>query len=83
VILADTDVLIDFLAGVQPVASRMAAYAAPGRLQTSAVNSFELLSGAGEGRRAEFVRQLLAAVPILPRDRDESIDGVGDSTARP
>ena len=52
-ILADTDVLIDYLAGVQPVTSQIAGYAAAGRLQTTAITCFELLSGAGEGKRGD------------------------------
>ena len=39
-------------------------------LQTSAVTCFELLSGAREGRRGDQVRRLVAAIPILPLDRD-------------
>ena len=49
-ILADTDVLIDYLAGVQPVTAEIAGYAANERLQTTAITCFELLSGAGEGK---------------------------------
>lgn len=36
-ILADTDVLIDYLAGAQPIMNRVTSYAASGRLQTSAI----------------------------------------------
>ena len=68
-ILADTDVLIDYLAGVQPVKAQIASFAEADRLQTSAVTCFELLSGMGEGKRAEAVRQLIAVVPVLPLDR--------------
>jgi tRNA(fMet)-specific endonuclease VapC len=69
VILADTDVLIDYLAGVQPVADWLAAYAEASRLETSAISCFELLSGAREGKRGEQVRRLLAILPVLPLDR--------------
>jgi predicted nucleic acid-binding protein len=37
-ILADTDVLIDYLAGAQPIMNRVTSYAAAGRLQTSAIS---------------------------------------------
>jgi tRNA(fMet)-specific endonuclease VapC len=69
VILADTDVLIDYLAGVQPVRDRVAAYVDTEQLQTTAVNCFELLSGAGPGRRGQAVRQLVEALNVLPLDR--------------
>lgn len=68
-ILADTDVLIDFLAGFQPVMGQIAEYAQAGRLQTSAVTCFELLSGAGEGKRGEALRQFLSVLEVLPLDR--------------
>ena len=58
VIAADTDVLIDFLSGVEPVAAQIGAYVATDELQTTAVTCFELLSGAGEGKRSAAIRQL-------------------------
>jgi tRNA(fMet)-specific endonuclease VapC len=69
-ILADTDVLIDFLSGVEPVASRMASYLAQDRLETTAVTCFELLSGARAGKHGDRVRRLVAALPVLALDRD-------------
>lgn len=68
-ILADTDVLIDFLAGSQPTASEVQRYIESDRLQTSAVTCFELLSGARPGKRGNTVRTLLAGIPVLPLDR--------------
>lgn len=68
-ILADTDVLIDYLAGIQPVQDQILRYVETDRLQTTVVNCFELLSGAGEGRRGQPVRRLLDALTILPLDR--------------
>ena len=69
-ILADTDVLIDHIAGVQPVARRISAYAQADRLQTTSINCFELLSGAAVGKRGDNIRRLLAAIPVIPLDRD-------------
>jgi tRNA(fMet)-specific endonuclease VapC len=68
-ILADTDVLIDYLAGLEPVTGCVASYAAADRLQTSAITCFELLSGAREGKCGERVRQMFSAIPVLPVDR--------------
>lgn len=68
-IVADTDVLIDFLAGVQPATDQIAEYIAADQLQTTAVSSFELLSGAGENKRGHAVRQLLESLGVLPLDR--------------
>ena len=69
-IAADTDVLIDFLSGVEPVAAQVAGYVATDQLQTTAVTCFELLSGAAEGKRGDAIRRLVAALPVLPLDRD-------------
>jgi predicted nucleic acid-binding protein len=68
-ILADTDVLIDYLAGIQPVQGLVAAYADGEQLQTTAINCFELLSGAGPGKRGQAVRRLLESLSVLALDR--------------
>lgn len=67
-IVADTDVLIDFLAGRKPGAERVAAELESGRLRTTAITRFELLSGARDSRQETAIRSLLAAVPALPLD---------------
>jgi predicted nucleic acid-binding protein len=69
VILADSDVLIDFLTGFQPVKNQIVEYINADQLQTSAVSCFELLSGAGEDKRGHAVRQLLDSLSVLPLDR--------------
>ena len=69
-ILADTDVLIDYLAGTRPIAERVRSYIESDNLKTTAVTCFELLSGAGENRRGDDVRRLIAAIPVLALDRD-------------
>ena len=69
-ILADTDVLIDFLVGVQPMKNQIAQYIKAERLQTTAVTCFELLSGADQSKRGHAVRQLLDALYVLPLDRE-------------
>lgn len=71
-ILADTDVLIDYLNGVQPMASRIRQHAQSGRLRTSAVTCFELLSGAGQNKRGDDVRQLIADMLVLPLDLESA-----------
>ena len=67
-IVADTDVLIDFLAGQEPGASRIALELEHGELKTTAVNRFELLAGARTARQQAAVCDLLEAVPALPLD---------------
>jgi tRNA(fMet)-specific endonuclease VapC len=67
-IVADTDVLIDFLAGFEPAASRIALELESGGLKTTAVTRFELLAGATTARQQAAVRTLMDAVPALPLD---------------
>lgn len=67
-IVADTDVLIDFLAGHEPAASRIALELEHGSLATTAVNRFELLAGARSARQQVTIRKLLDALATLPLD---------------
>jgi tRNA(fMet)-specific endonuclease VapC len=69
VILADTDVLIDYLAGVQSVMDQIINFAEAEQLQTTVITCFELLSGAREGKRGQAVKRLLDSVTALPLDR--------------
>jgi tRNA(fMet)-specific endonuclease VapC len=69
-IVADTDVLIDFLAGVDPVAARIAHELESGDLVTTAVTRFELMAGAKETRQRRAVQDLLSGLPTLPLDAD-------------
>jgi tRNA(fMet)-specific endonuclease VapC len=68
-ILADTDVLIDYLRDVQPVAGQVLRYRESDNLQTTAINCFELLSGAGEGGHGDRVRRLVATIPVVSLDK--------------
>jgi len=69
-IVADTDVLIDFLAGAAPAAARVAAELERGSLCTTAISRFELLSGVRNARQEAAVKLLLAAVSTLPLDEE-------------
>lgn len=68
-ILADTDVLIDYLRDAQPIAGWVLQYRESNNLQTTVINCFELLSGAWEGKHGERVRRLVAAIPVVSLDR--------------
>ncbi len=68
-ILADTDVLNFYLDGVEPVASHVEALVSAGRLQTTAIHCFELLSGAGRNRRGDAVRKLVSLLSAVQLDK--------------
>lgn len=67
-IVADTDVLIDFLNDKEPAASRIAFELERATLWTTVISRFELLAGARTNRQKDAVQDLLAAVPPLSLD---------------
>ena len=73
-IVADTDVLIDFLAGRGASADRVAHELEQGLLATTAVNRFELLAGTRSTGQQKIVHQLLTALLTLPLDQDAADD---------
>jgi predicted nucleic acid-binding protein len=66
--LADSDMLIDFLRGKGDGADRIELELRTGQLHTTTVNAFELLSGAHTARDKTKVATLLAALKILSFD---------------
>ena len=64
-LVADTDVLVDFLRG-RDLADRIALELEKGDISTTVVTAFELWAGAKNPTHAEAVETLLAAMRILP-----------------
>lgn len=67
-IVADTDVLIDFLSDQDPIAEKVASALQAGSLATTAVTRFELLVGARGLRRERTILELLGSITVLPLD---------------
>lgn len=67
-IVADTDVLIDFLSGQGPGAKRVSLEFRQGRLHTTVVNQFELLAGVRGPKQEAIIRSLLGAMMTLSLD---------------
>ncbi|MGH7588824.1 MAG: type II toxin-antitoxin system VapC family toxin [Gemmatimonadota bacterium] len=67
-ILADTDVLIDALNGLEPATGRVARELRAGALATTTVTVFELLSGVGTEAEKETVRKLLTPIRVFSFD---------------
>lgn len=67
-IIADTDVLIDFLAGKDPGAERVEQEILEGSLYTTVITRFELLSGSKSMKQNEKVQQLLESLKVLTLD---------------
>ena len=74
--IADTDVLIDFLAG-KGEADAVEALLRRGALRTTVISRFELLSGAKSTKQLARLLQLLGAVPSLGLD-DAAADAASE-----
>ena len=75
-IIADTDVLIDYLAG-KGEADAVERLLRRGALRTTVISRFELLSGAKNPKQLAHLVQLLAAVPSLGLD-DAAADAASE-----
>ncbi|MGA2987875.1 MAG: type II toxin-antitoxin system VapC family toxin [Terriglobia bacterium] len=67
-IVADSDVLIDYLRRRQPGAAAVVEALRRGQLHTTILNCFELLAGAQSSQPEESVLALLESLSILPLD---------------
>ena len=68
VIIADTDVLIDFLSASERAAERVHRELQNGNLATTVVTRFELLSGARSARALRTIGQLLQSIRTVELD---------------
>lgn len=71
-IVVDSDVLIDALRGREPSRSRVAGGLIDGTLATTAINAFELRSGARSSKQEADVEALLAPLTGLAFDSEAS-----------
>lgn len=76
-IVADTDVLIDYLCGGEPAAGRVTDAMARGQLCTTAVTRAELQRGVRTSKQRRAVADLLGALATLPLDA-ASADRAGE-----
>jgi predicted nucleic acid-binding protein len=78
-IVLDTDVLIDILAGEEPWAGCFVRRPPSRRLATTSINCFELLAGARTPEEADRLRTFLRPLVVLPLDR-ESAEAAADAS---
>jgi tRNA(fMet)-specific endonuclease VapC len=79
-IVLDTDVLIDILAGEEPWATWFEERLPSRSLATTSINRFELLAGARTPDEAAKLHIFLRPLTVLPFDR-EAADRAGDAAA--
>jgi tRNA(fMet)-specific endonuclease VapC len=77
VIVLDTDILIDILAGKEPWATWFAERLPSRRLATTSVHSLELLAGARTPEEGDRLRTFLRPLAVLPFDRDAAHRAAG------
>ena len=75
IVIADTDVVIDFFSGAEPSASILTRLIEDDRLALTSVTIFELFAGITGTKRLTQVRDLIAAVPIFPLGKSEAEEG--------
>lgn len=71
-ILLDSDVLIDYLRGREPVRTALQKLFSAGRLRTTVINQFELLAGSRQTAQGRSVADLLAVLKILDLDTESA-----------
>ncbi|MEW6777719.1 MAG: type II toxin-antitoxin system VapC family toxin [Bdellovibrionota bacterium] len=76
-VIADTDVLIDFLAGKEPGMSAVTRELERGGLVTTAITWFELFAGNLNAKQKRIFDQLFEAVPVLSLDLDAADKAAG------
>jgi tRNA(fMet)-specific endonuclease VapC len=71
-IIADSDILIDYLGSRDPGASQVQTLIEAGEICTTAVNRYEVMSGVGTRRQIERTRRLFTDIPTLILDSESA-----------
>jgi tRNA(fMet)-specific endonuclease VapC len=71
-VFADTDVIIDFFNGLDPMASLVERLIITRRLRLPAVTAFELRAGVIGSCRLDAIDQLLKIVSVIPFGREDA-----------
>lgn len=67
-VVADTDVVIDFFTDTAPLAQALADLLKEGRLAVTAVTVFELYAGIRGTKRLKLMEKFFESVPVFPLD---------------
>jgi predicted nucleic acid-binding protein len=71
IVIADTDVVIDFFSGAELGASLITELIQGDRLALTSVTIFELFAGITGEKRQKQITDLISAIPIFPLGRRE------------
>lgn len=67
-VIADTDVVIDFFSGAPPFAENLTKLVEEGRLAISAITVFELFAGVTSAKRLKQIEIFCESVPVFELD---------------
>ena len=72
IVIADTDVVIDFFSGAEPVASTIADLIQRDHLSLTSVTVFELYAGITGKRRLKQIDDLVSIMPVFPLEQKDA-----------
>jgi predicted nucleic acid-binding protein len=72
IVIADTDVVIDFFSGAEPVASAMADLIQVDRLTLTSITVFELYAGITGKKRLRQINDLITNMQVFPLEKKEA-----------
>jgi predicted nucleic acid-binding protein len=72
IVVSDTDVVIDFFSGAEPVATTIAGLLEGGQLALTSITVFELYAGISGKKRLMQVGDLVSILPVFPLDIKEA-----------
>lgn len=72
IVIADTDVVIDFFSGAEPVASTIADLIQGDSLALTSVTVFELYAGITGIRRSKQIDDLVSIMPVFPLEKKDA-----------
>lgn len=75
IVIADTDVVIDFFSGFEPVCTTVSELIRQDRLALTSVTLFELYAGIIGKKRLKQIEDLISIIPVFPLDKKEAETG--------
>lgn len=72
IVIADTDVVIDFFSGIEPVASTVADLIYKGGMALTSVTVFELHAGITGKKRLKQIVDLVSIMPVFPLEKRDA-----------
>jgi tRNA(fMet)-specific endonuclease VapC len=72
IVIADTDVVIDFFSGAEPVSATVSELIRHDNLALTSITLFELYAGIVGKKRLKQIGDLISVIPVFPLDKKEA-----------